>query len=46
MKDGWTLAEWYDYINHFFLQHMLDFDSLGANKSTADALTVIGENNA
>lgn len=46
MKDGWTLAEYYDYVNHFFLQHMLDFDYLDADKSTPHALTVIGETNA
>jgi hypothetical protein len=46
MKEGWTLMEYIDYVNHFFLQHLLDFDYLDANKSTANALTVIGDDNA
>jgi hypothetical protein len=46
MKEGWTLMEYIDYVNHFFLQHLTDFDYLNRKNSTADALTVIGDENA
>ena len=37
-----TLYEYIDYINHLFLQEMVDFDYKDAD-STGDALIVIGE---
>lgn len=48
MKEGWTLTEYIDYVNHLFLQRLVDFDYYeNADKgSTADALTVIGDDNA
>lgn len=46
MKEGWTLMEYIEYVNHFFLQHLTDFAYLEGNNSTADALTVIGDDNA
>jgi hypothetical protein len=46
MKDGWDYCDYINYINHFFLQELVDFDYLVSNKSSADALTVIGDDNA
>jgi hypothetical protein len=46
MKDGWDYSDYINYINHFFLQELVDFDYLVNNKSSADALTVIGDDNA
>jgi hypothetical protein len=46
MKDGWDYCDYINYINHFFLQELVDFDYLVNNKSSADALTVIGDDNA
>ena len=45
MKDGITFVEYIDFLNHLFLQRLVDFDYYenADNGSTADALTVIGD---
>lgn len=45
MKYGITYVEYIEYLNHLFLQQLVDFDYYeNANTgSTADAFTVIGD---
>lgn len=45
MKHEMTFFEYTDFINHLFLQRLVDFDFYENvdNGSTADALTVVEE---
>jgi hypothetical protein len=45
MKDGWDYSEYINYLNHFFLQRLVDVDFLLSDKSAAEAVQ-IGDDNA
>lgn len=48
MKHGITYIEYVDFLNHLFLQQLVDFDYYenADNGSTAGALEIIGDDNA
>ena len=45
MKDGITYLEYINFLNHLFMQQLVDFDYYenANNGSTQDAFTVIGD---
>ena len=40
MKDGWTLFEYIEFLNHFFILSMQDYDYMDGG-STPNALDII-----
>lgn len=42
MSDGFTLLEYFEYVNHLYMQMITDYAYLDGG-STPDALTVIGD---
>ena len=42
MKEGMDMLEYVNFLNHLFVQQLVDFGYY-ENGSTADALTVIGD---